>query len=128
MTTERTGKTMPQSEILRANFTISSVAKDAIERLRVDFDAESSDPAAVLWVAWGISVPPTGPRPENVMISFYPRSMLAEVSFGIQEVSGVKLIFFTTEEYLDRFEEKVLDYSDSEGFFMRSQANDGRGA
>ena len=53
------------------------------------------------------------------MITVYPRSMLAEVAHGIQEVSGVKLIFFTMEEYLPRFEGKVLDHSEDQGFLMK---------
>ena len=113
---------MPQSEILRANFGISPAAKRAIEQVRRDYDAEfRDDPAAVLSVAWGFFSHQSGnPNWENVVISFYPRSMLADVSHGIQEVSGVKLILFTTEEYLDRFEGKVLDHSQSQGFFMNT--------
>lgn len=111
---------MPESDILRANFTISPAARAAIERIREDYDAQfGDDPAAVLSVAWGFFSHQSGhPRWENVVISFYPRSMLAEVAHGIQEVSGVKLIFFTTEEYLHKFEGKVLDHSDEQGFFM----------
>lgn len=113
---------MAESEILRANFTISPGAKAAIERVRQDYDAEfGDDPAAVLLVGWGLFSHQSGhPRWENVVISFYPRSMLAEVAHGIQEVSGVKLIFFTMEEYLPKFEGKVLDHSDEQGFFLRS--------
>ena len=110
---------MSQSEILRANFTISPAAKNAIDQIRRDHDAQFADPAAVLCVGWGFYIPNSGPRWENVTISFYTRSEFADVAHGIQEVSGIKLIFFTTEEYLDRFEGKILDYSGSEGFFMR---------
>lgn len=45
--------------------------------------------------------------------------MLAEVAHGIQEVSGVKLIFFTMEKYLSKFEGQILDHSDEQGFFLR---------
>jgi hypothetical protein len=111
---------MPESEILRANFTISAAAKEAIERVQQDHDSQfGDDPAAVLSVAWGLFSHQSGhPRWENVVISFYTRSEFAEVAHGIQEVSGVKLIFFTTEEYLHKFEGKVLDHSDEQGFFM----------
>jgi hypothetical protein len=111
---------MAESEILRANFTISPGAKAAIERVRQDYDAEfGDDPAAALLVGWGLFSHQSGhPRWENVVISFYPRSMFAEVAHGIQEVSGVKLIFFTTSEYLTKFEGKVLDHSDDQGFFL----------
>jgi len=111
---------MPESEILRANFTISPAAKAAIERVRHDYDAEfSDDPAAVLVVGWGLFSHESGPRWANVVISFYPRSMLAEVAHGIQEVSGINLIFFTLKEYLHKFEGKILDHSEDQGFFMR---------
>ena len=113
---------MPESEILRANFTISPAAKAAIERVRREYDAQSGDdPAAVLSVAWGLFSHQSGdPRWENVVISFYPRSMLTDVAHGIQEVSGVKLIFFTTQEYLHKFEGKILDHSDDQGFFLKA--------
>src|SRR5205085_5318710 len=97
-------KRVSQSEILRANFTISPAAKNAIDQIRRDLDAQFADPAAVLCVGWGFYIPNSGPRWENVTISFYTRSEFADVAHGIQEVSGIKLIFFTTEEYLDRFE------------------------
>ena|SRR5215213_2378953 len=112
---------MTQSEILRVNFTISPAAKVVIERVRRVYDAQfADDPAAVLSVGWGLFSHQSGhPRWENVVISFYPRSMLAEVEHGIQEVSGVKLIFFTMEEYLDKFKGKIFDHSEERGFFMR---------
>lgn len=110
---------MSESEILRANFTISDAAKDAIERVRQEHDAQFPEPAVLLCVAWGIHTPKSGPSWENVVISFYTRVEFPDVAHGIQEVSGVKLIFFTLPEYLDRFKGKILDYSDSQGFFMR---------
>jgi hypothetical protein len=112
---------MVQSDILAANFTISAAAQAAAERLTRDYDAQfPKDPAAVLSVGWGIATFESGEQAENVVLGFYPRSMLAEVSHGIQEVSGVKLIFFTTQDYLDKFEGKVLDHAKDRGFFMRA--------
>ena len=111
---------MSQSDILAANFTISAAARAAAEQLRLDYDSQfPGDPAAVLSVAWGIATFESGDQAENVVLGFYPRSMLAEVSHGIQEVSGVKLIFFTNGDYLDKFEGKVLDHAEGRGFFMR---------
>jgi len=111
---------MAPTNILRANFTISDAAKKGIEGLRAQYDDWSpDDPAAVLCVAWAIPVNGTGSAPGNVMLTFYPRSMLADVAHGIQEVSGVKLIFFTTEDYLSKFAGKILDYTDGGGFFLR---------
>jgi hypothetical protein len=46
-------------------------------------------------------------------------SQSAQVAHGIQEVSGVPLIFFTTEDYYANFSGKVLDYQDDTGFFLR---------
>lgn len=112
---------MVQSDILAANFTISSAGRAAAERLRRDYDEQFlEDPAAVLSVAWGIATFESGAQAENVVLGFYPRSMFAEVSHGIQEVSGVKLIFFTTRDYLDKFEGKVLDHVEGRGFFLRA--------
>lgn len=109
---------MTQSDILRVNFTIAAAAKLAIEKLRRDYDAQFLDPAAVLWIGWGIA--DTRPRLENVVIGFYPESMLPEIADGIQEVSGVKFVFFTTSQYHPRFAGKVLDHSAGRGFFLRN--------
>jgi hypothetical protein len=112
---------MVQPDILAANFTISPAGRAAAERLRRDYDAQfSEDPAAVLSVGWGIATFETGAQAENVVLGFYPLSMLSEVSHGIQDVSGVKLIFFTTRDYLDKFEGKVLDHAEDRGFFLRA--------
>lgn len=110
---------MTQSEILRANFTISEAAKQAIEQVRQEHDAQFPEPAVLLCVGWGFFTPQSGPGWENVVISFYTPVEFPDVAHGIQEVSGVKLIFFTLEEYLDRFAGKILDHSDDNGFFMR---------
>jgi hypothetical protein len=54
----------------------------------------------MLCVAWGIVVPGWGePHSERVTVGYHRQSMLADVAHGIQEVSGVKLLLFTTEEY-----------------------------
>jgi hypothetical protein len=112
---------MTSSEILPVNFTISDQAKRGIEQLRKDYDAACpQDRAAVLAVAWGYYSADTGCRFENVVVSFYPQSMLAGVAHGIQEVSGVKLVFFTTEELHGKFAGKVLDFTAARDFFLRA--------
>jgi len=112
---------MPSPEILPVNFTISAAAKQAAEKLRADYDAAyPADPAAVLCVAWGITIPDASPRSENVVVGYYQRSMLGDIAHGVQEVSGVKLVFFTTEEFHGKFEGKVLDFAAERGFFLRS--------
>jgi hypothetical protein len=109
------------SEILPANFTISAAAKSAIEGLRVAYDVNcQGDPAAVVCVAWGIVVPDRGPPSQGVVVTFYPASMREAVAHGIQTVSGVDLIFFTTQEFRMHFEGKVLDHAPHRGFFLRA--------
>jgi hypothetical protein len=44
---------------------------------------------------------------------------LASVADLVQEVSGLKTVFFTTTKYHPRFEDKVLDHSSERGFFLR---------
>ena len=46
--------------------------------------------------------------------------MLSEVAHGIQNVSVLQLVFFTTEQYYRRFEGKVLDHAADRGFFLRN--------
>jgi hypothetical protein len=109
---------MTDPEIPRANFTISDEAKAAIARIRRDYDIlHPKNPAAVMSVAWGFS--DAGPQFEGVFIGIYPQSQFAEVAHGIQAVSGVPLIFFTTEEYRPKFDGKVLDFREGPGFFLR---------
>ncbi|MCK9917793.1 hypothetical protein MXD81_52510 [Microbacteriaceae bacterium K1510] len=103
------------------NFTISEAAKRAAEDIRTQYDvAWPDDPAAVMCVAWAIGSAGTALGWEGVMVGFYPRSMLDDVSKGIQHVSGVDLVYFTTREYHGKFEGKVLDFSEQQGFFLRS--------
>lgn len=112
---------MPDSEILPVNFTISSAAKLAMEQVRQEHDAQfADDPVGVLSVAWAIYKAGTPERYENVIIGIYTKSLLAEVAHGIQDASGVKIIFFTTPEHHGKFAGKVLDHSSDLGFFLRS--------
>ena len=106
--------------ILPANFTISAEGKRGIEKIRAEYlSTFPDDPPAVACIAWGIVVPNEGPRFERVVVSYYQMSQSAQVAHGIQEVSGVPLIFFTTEDYYANFSGKVLDYQDDTGFFLR---------
>ena len=103
------------------HFTISEAAKRAAENIRADYDATfPHDPAAVLCVSWGIIMPNSGSVSETVIVGYYQQSKRAEVARGIQEASGVKLIFFTTEEYHGRFAGKILDFASERGFFLRT--------
>ena len=111
---------MKSKDILPVNFSISGAAKQAAENIRAEYDAASpDDPAAVLCVGWGIVVPKSGAQSEGVVVGYYQRSMLADISDGIQEVSGVKLVFFTTQAFHGKFAGKVLDFTKDRGFFLR---------
>ena len=111
---------MTESDILPVNFTISAVAKQAIERIRQDWDEQFPDPAAVAMIGWGIFNLNSGQKGENVVVSFYAESQLAEVAHAVQEVSGLKVVFFTTPEYYPNFEGKILDFADDRWFFLRN--------
>lgn len=112
---------MPERDIIVANFTISEAAKHEFENVRQAVnDHNPSDPAAVLMVGWGLYRLNSGERFERVVVSYYNQSQLAEVTHGIQEVSGVKLVFFTTPDYVHHFDGKVLDHSPERSFFLRS--------
>jgi hypothetical protein len=111
---------MPVSDILPVNFTISSAAREAIEQIRREYDAQfPEDTAAVLSVGWGIYTAESGNQFENVVIAYYPRSMLPVVAAGIQRVSGVDLVFFTIHEHWKKFAGKILDHAGGRGFFLR---------
>ena len=59
------------------------------------------------------------PLSGNVVIGFYPLSLMADVAHGIQEVFGVRLVFATSEEFHPLFAGKVLDHEEGRGFFLR---------
>jgi len=110
---------MTRSGLLPVNFTLSSSAREAIDALRRDHDRQfAADPSAVAAIGWGY-VLGSDPRSGNVTIGFYTRSELAEVSWGIQEVSGMEFVFVTAEEHHPLFEGRVLDHTDDQGFFLR---------
>ncbi len=107
-------------ELLSANFTISAAAKRGIDLVRQEYARRfPDDPPAVPSVAWGY-IEGTDPFSGRVLVGFYQQSMLGDIEHGIQEVSGVKLIYFTTEKFFPLFEGKVLDFEDSRGFFLRA--------
>ena len=111
---------MSGPDILRANFTISDAAKREIENLRRFWNENVPDPAAVLMVSWGIYHFNSGEKAENVIVSFYPKSQLRMVAHGIQQVSGIDVVFFTLPKYLPKFEGKVIDHTPERSFFLRA--------
>ena len=110
---------MTKSDLLRVNFTLSTAAKAAAEAVRHEYDMRSpDDPAALLSVSWG-HVEGTDPSAGRVMLGYYLQSEVPAVEHGIQEVSGLKFIYFTTERFHPLFEGKVIDHSPERGFFLR---------
>ena len=110
---------MNRSNHLPVNFALALPARRALEQLRSEIDERyPEDPVAVLSIAWGFP-PGADPLSGNVVIGFYPRSLMADVAHGIQEVFGVRLVFATSEEFHPLFAGKVLDHEEGRGFFLR---------
>ncbi len=101
------------------NFTISEHARRGIELARQACNAHSPDPAAVLCVGWGRFMPDSGPQFENVVVTFYGQSQLPGITEAIQEVSGLQVVFLPTPADHPKFEGKILDFNDDQGFFLR---------
>ena len=80
--------------IIEPNFTISDAALAALASLKANMTRDDPDnPPAVAMVAWGLFYDKQNQkRLENVIVSFYPRSQLAEVEHGIRVVSGLPLL------------------------------------
>lgn len=114
---------MAKVDGLPVNFTISEAAKSAIEDLRRDWDRRSpDDPAAVPMIGWGIfKNRREEAKLENVVVSFYNRSQLPRVKPGIEQVSGIDVLFFVTRPYHENFAGKVLDFAEERWFFLRGQ-------
>ena len=102
-----------------ANFTISDNAKRGIDLMRHGFEEASSDPAAVLSIAWGRFMPDAGTPFENVVVSFFGRSQVPQIADAIQLVSGLEVVFYTRPKDYPTFEGRVLDFDDDRGFFLR---------
>jgi hypothetical protein len=112
---------MTRADTLSVNFAISPAAKREIEIIRQQWNAKFSDPAAVLMVGWGLFHDDSGRGSENVVVSFYAKSQLPEIAHGIQTVSGIEVVFFTTPQHHSKFEGKIVDYAIDRGFFLRSE-------
>lgn len=110
---------MSTAAVLPVNFSISTDAKAEIENFRQFWDARSRDPAAVVAIAWGLFTSNSGERWESVVVSFYGRSELGRIGHGVQEVSGFRVVFFTTAEHHPKFQGKVIDHATEKGFFLR---------
>lgn len=110
---------MSDPDLLAVNFTLSPAAIRAAEALRRDYDERyPDDPAAVLSIGWGY-IAGTDPSSGRVVVGYYQRSKLADIAHGIQEVSGVKFVYFTIDRFHRLFEGKVVDFNEERGFFLR---------
>lgn len=74
--------------------------------------------AAALCVAWGETFFKDGRHGEGVVISFYTERQMPEMSFAIQRVQGVEMIFFVLPDGQRRFAGKTLDFEPGTGFFL----------
>ncbi len=50
---------------------------------------------------------------------FYKKEMRHQIQKHIQMLSGIEVVFFTTDTDARNFQGKVLDFSDKQGFFLR---------
>lgn len=110
---------------LPANFTISEGGKRGIELIRRQWDDNLPDKAAVVSVAWGLFSLNNGINYGSVFVSFYGQSQYDDIKHGIEDCSGIPILFFITEEFYHKFEGKVLDYADGFGFYLRDPAQSG---
>jgi hypothetical protein len=110
---------MTEETFRPANFTISDNAKRGIEELRRSFDSQSSEPAAVATIGWARYIPYVGAPYERAAVTFYTRSQYREVSHAIQIVSGIEVVYVPVAEDYAKFEGKVLDWNEGDGFYLR---------
>ena len=111
---------MSDDDSPRANFTISDAAIREFENLRQYWNENIPDPAGVLTVSWGLYHFNSGEKAEGVIVSFFSQSELPRVAHGIQRVSGIDLVFNTWQQYLPKFEGKVLDHTPERSIFLRN--------
>ena len=107
------------NEFIKANFSISDLAKAEIELRRQYWDKNAASKAKIPAVAWSLHQFNDGRSASSVLVTFYDESNYLEVLPYVQQVSGIGIIFFTTPEYAPKFEGKVLDFSSERDFFLR---------
>jgi len=110
---------MTEEKYRAANFTISENAKRGIEELRRWMDSQSSEPYSVATIGWARYIPYHGTPYERVAVTFYYQSQYREVSPAIQIVSGIEVVYVPVAEDYVKFEGKVLDWTEGDGFFLR---------
>ncbi|MEJ2623686.1 MAG: hypothetical protein P8Z80_03840 [Pseudolabrys sp.] len=111
---------MTESDLLPINFSISDRAKIEIGNMRKYYEEQfPSDPVVAVMIGWGLFHFNSGETGENVVVGFYQQSQLDDFAHGIQEVAGMKVVFFTIPKYHARFDGKVIEYAPERGFYLR---------
>lgn len=91
-----------------------------VEKLRKDwiknFPFEEPD---IVTVSWGEIYCNNGKKGELPIVSFYKKEIRHQIQKHIQMLSGIEVVFFTTDTDARNFQGKVLDFSDKQGFFLR---------
>ena len=113
MATERTNS---------VSFSISENAKRQIEMMRTDWNSKFPDAAVVLWIAWGKYSNLDGQSRSGVVISFYTESEMSDISHSVIEVSGLKVFLFLTDTDMQRFQNKIIDFSPQKWFYLIDSA------
>ena len=110
---------MSKVDGMPVNFTICDDGKAAIERFRAEWDANLPSPAAVAVIGWSHVIPDEGPPSDGVFFTFYSEEEYPGIAHGVEEASGVRLVFFITRENYGKFEGKTVDFSETRKFFLR---------
>jgi hypothetical protein len=112
---------MTAPDILSVNFTLSEAAKRAIADLRDRYNRQFAPKVAdVLSIGWGHIDGGDPLTSGGLVLGFYTKEERSKVAHGIQTVSGVEFVYFTTDEFHPLFESKILDHSEERGFFLRA--------
>jgi hypothetical protein len=105
--------------MLVRDFKISPAASAGIAKWRDEWNRRMSDPAAAVWIGWGVSLDQTKKSFPGPIVSFYGESQKKLVDEHAVLISGEKIIFFVTDETSKQLEGKVLDFDDAHGFTLR---------
>ena len=103
------------------DFTFSSNAIHAIEKLRPQFEAAAKEKSGAVVVAWGTAIPHDGSQGRSaIVVSFYTESQMVEMAQHVRVIDGLEVILFTLPNNYPRFDGKIIDYADNKGFFFVS--------
>ena len=100
------------------NFTITDDARSEIAKLRIEWNRKTSDPAIALWIGWGLYDGKDDQKFETLVISFVGESQAQQTLPHLLNISGEKVLLFTTDQFLAQFENKRLDYHKDKGLHL----------